>query len=80
MGHSASEMLSPKDYFGKLFILRNTSVDSHAHLPKHQSNQSPCARSSHKLEDMIRMQLVERHALGREFLLDFDHQRFENEQ
>ena len=80
MGHSAPQMLSPENYLGKRFILRNTFIDSHSHLPKHQSDQSPCARSSHKLEDMVRMQLVERHVLGREFLLDFDHQRFENEQ
>ena len=80
MGYSAPEMLSPKYHFGKLFILRNTFVDCHPHLPKHQSDQAPGARSSHKLEDMMRMQLAESYALGCKNLINLDHQRSENEQ
>lgn len=75
MSYSAPDMLSPKYHFGKLFILRNTFVDCHSHLPEHQSDQASGARSSHKSEDMMRMQLADSYVLGCESLLDLDHQR-----
>ena len=75
MGYSAPDMLPSKNHSGKLFILRNTFVDCHFHLPKHQSDQASGARSSHKPEDMMRMQLVDSYVLGCGSLLDLDHQR-----
>jgi len=80
MGYSTPQMLFPENHPGKLFILRNTFVDCHSHLPKHQSDQPSGARSSHKLEDVMRMQLAGSCAEACESLVDLDHQRLENKQ
>lgn len=80
MGYSAPKMLFPENDFGKLFILLNTFVDCHSHLAKHQSDQPSGAGSSHELENMMRMQLVESYATVCKSLFDLDHQRLENEQ
>lgn len=73
MGHSGPEMLSTEDHFGELFILRNTFINCHSHLPKHQSDQSSSARSGHKLEDVVWMQLAESCAEAGKALVDLIH-------
>lgn len=80
MSYSAPEMLFPENFFRKLLILRNTFIDCHSHLSKHQGDQPSSARSSHKVEDMMRMQLVDIYVAICEELMDLDHQCLENEQ
>lgn len=73
MGDSAPETLFTEDHFGKLFILRNTFINCHSHLPKHQSDQSSGARSGHKLEDVVWMQLAESCAEAGKAVVDMEH-------
>ena len=69
MGYSAPKILFPKDCFGKLVILRDTFVDCHTHFSEHQGDQTSSARSGHKSEDIMRMQLTRACAKACEFVV-----------
>lgn len=77
--NAPSRMPFSENHSGKLVKPPNPFVDCHSHLPKYQSGQA-FTRSSHKLDNSMRMQLIESRTDTCESLIDWDHQRWENKQ